>query len=118
MELVNNNLIEEAKNFQPYNYMYVLVLERQALINMWEYFKELEIPDPNTIKDLNLAINLLDIILQIDELDTYVNIKNKNRYCSKHFNKDIPIFKNWLRKEKAWYLYNKLRFERMKIWWD
>ena len=35
----NKNLIKEAMKFYPFDYGFVLSLEKQALIRMYEYFK-------------------------------------------------------------------------------
>ncbi len=127
----NKKLIKEAMKFCPFDYGFVLSLEKQALIRMYEYFKVSRIAEGNEVieKDLKLALKLLDIILEIDSsyhhdlntdgyIDRYINIRNWRRFLPKSTNLNLPIIKNYLRIEKAWYLYNKLRFERMRTWWD
>lgn len=131
----NKRLVKEAIKFRPYDYGFVLSLEKQALIRMYEYFKVSRIAEGNEVteKDLKLALKLLDIVLDIDSayhcdlrpesegfVDKYINIKNWKRFWPKAANLDLnePIFQDCLRKEKAWYLYSKLRFERMRTWWD
>lgn len=131
----NKSLIKEAMKFCPFDYGFVLSLEKQALIRMYEYFKVSRIAEGNEIveKDLKLALKLLDIVLEIDSayhcdfksesegfIDRHINIKNWKRFCPKtvNYDWDAPILKDYLRREKAWYLYNKLRFECMRTWWD
>ena len=129
----NKRLIKEAMRFYPFDYGFVLSLEKQALIKMYEYFKVSRIAEGNEVieKNLKLALGLLDIVLEIDSaynydsrsrgfVDRYINIKNWKRFYPKDVNYDwdSPIFKDYLRREKAWYLYNKLRFECMRNWWD
>lgn len=131
----NKRLIKEAIKFYPFDYGFVLSLEKQALIRMYEYFKVSRIAegDEDIEKDLKLALKLLDIVLEIDSayhynfgpkskgfVDRYINIKNWKRFCPKAVDLDWDslIHKDYLRREKAWYLYNKLRFERMRTWWD
>lgn len=127
----NKRLIKEAMKFYPFDYSFVLSLEKQALIRMYEYFKVSRIAEGNEVveKDLKLALKLLDIVLEIDSVYNsrskgfvyrHINIKNWKRFCPKavHINLDSLIFKDYLRREKAWYLYNKLRFERMRTWYD
>lgn len=127
----NKKLIKEAMKFYPFDYGFVLSLEKQALIRMYEYFKVSRIAEGNEVveKDLKLALKLLDIVLEIDSVYNsraegfvyrHINIKNWKRFCPKavHINLDSLIFKDYLRREKAWYLYNKLRFERMRTWYD
>ena len=66
---------------------------------------------------MQLAVRLLDIARDEDlDFKGYVNTKNINRFISidKY---DIDILPT-LRIEKAWYLYNKLRYYYMKEWWD
>ena len=127
----NKKLIKEAMKFYPFDYSFVLSLEKQALIRMYEYFKVSRIAEGNEVveKDLKLALKLLDIVLEIDSvydsrakgfIYRHINIKNWKRFCPKavNINWDSLIFKDYLRREKAWYLYNKLRFERMRTWYD
>lgn len=130
---VNRKLINSAIKFQPFDYGYLLNLEKEALSRMYEYFKVSRIAVGNEIveRDIKLALKLLDIILEIDtaiayyEDDTqymikYVNIRNSHRFHNKSdsINYTIPYLKNYLRIEKAWYLYHKLRYNRMKTWYD
>ena len=127
----NKRLIKEAMKFYPFHYSFVLSLEEQALIRMYEYYKVSRIAEGNEVieNDLKLALKLLDIVLEIDSVYNsgskgficrHINIKNWKRFCSKavRINRDSLIFKDYLRREKAWYLYNKLRFERMRTWYD
>ncbi len=129
----NKKLIKKASKFFPFDYAYVLYLEKEALTRMYEYFKVSRIAVGNEIveRDINLALKLLDIILEIDTARTYgedtvwsmtkyVNIRNLHRFCDKSDNLDytIPCLRDSLRIEKAWYLYHRLRYNRMKTWWD
>lgn len=125
----NKRLIKEAMKFYPFDYGFVLSLEKQALIRMYEYFKVSRIAEGNEVieKNLKLALRLLDIVLEIDSsynsegfVDRHINIKNWKRFWPKAADLDLskPILQDYLRREKAWYLYNKLRFERMRNWWD
>lgn len=131
----NKRLIKEAMKFYPFDYGFVLSLEKQALIRMYEYFKVSRIAEGNEVveKNLKLALGLLDIVLEIDSayhcdfrpgsegfVDRHINIKNWKRFWPKAADLDLskPILQDHLRREKAWYLYNKLRFERMRTWCD
>lgn len=125
----NKRLIKEAMKFYPFDYGFVLSLEKQALIRMYEYFKVSRIAEGNEVieKNLKLALRLLDIVLEIDSsynsegfVDRHINIKNWKRFWPKAADLDLskPILQDYLRREKAWYLYNKLRFECMRNWWD
>lgn len=52
----------------------------------------------------------------------YINPRNATRFCEFKFpsnDHDIEIMHlNELRKAKAWYLYNKIRYYKMFEWWD
>lgn len=122
----NKKLIKEAMKFYSFDYGFVLSLEKQALIRMYEYFKVAE-GNERVEKELNLALKLLDIVLEIDSayhhdpgskgfVDRHINTKNWNRFHSKAADLDwnTPILKDYLRREKS--LDNKLKFERS--WWD
>lgn len=56
-------------------------------------------------------------------LPVYVNTSNSKRFTpiekEKFENPKIgPLMKSYLREEKAWYLYHKLRTYNMRSWWD
>lgn len=52
----------------------------------------------------------------------YINTRNADRFCKLEFpsnDHDIEIIhQDELRKAKAWYLYNQIRYYRMYSWWD
>ena len=53
-------------------------------------------------------------------MPVYVNTKNYKRFWihySEHNNLE-ELHKDYLRIEKAWYLYNKIRKEHLREWWD
>lgn len=81
------------------------------------------------VERMNLAIRLLDIILDEAssilhvENDTwvcskYVNTKNIGRYRSLTPNVNHSIIKADLYYQKAWRIYHKLREEWLTSWWD
>lgn len=99
------------------------------------------------VETCNLLVKLLDIVLEKDALynhwlhesygkinhetgkfdirkfPRYINIHNAKRFFPSMEDKeyDSPIFeslKAHLRQQKAWYLYNKLRYYRMQELWD
>ena len=74
---------------------------------------------------INLAIKLIDIILDVDDLleynqgewiiNKYINTKNLSRYMD---DGNINAVIKWdLRQRKAWHLYHKLRLYYMQSWW-
>lgn len=114
----NKRLIKEAMKFYPFDYGFVLSLEKQALIRMYEYFKVSRIAEGNEVveKNLKLALGLLDIVLEIDSayhcdfrpgsegfVDRHINIKNWKRFWPKAADLDLskPILQDHLRREKA-----------------
>ena len=112
----NKRLIKEAMKFYPFDYGFVLSLEKQALIRMYEYFKVSRIAEGNEVveKNLKLALGLLDIVLEIDSayhcdfrpgsegfVDRHINIKNWKRFWPKAADLSKPILQDHLRREKA-----------------
>lgn len=125
------NLIKSVLRFNAFDYAYLLYIEKQALICMKDYFSNsnIAVSDREVAKDLNLAVKLLDIILEIDKSYTYlgwefynvkyVNTRNAYRFISNYkFDFSSPVIKDALRIEKAWHLYNRLRELKMRHWWN
>ncbi len=137
----NARLVQLAKNFEPFDYGFCLDIEQEMFRLMYKFFTSDKsvTSDANQIaRDLKLAIKLIDIIQSRDssvalenpeeELSfnpanykwksiKYVNTKNAKRF-SELDNFDNPVMKADLREEKAWHLYNLLRFRNCRIWWD
>lgn len=136
----NKRLIKSAMQFQPWDYGFLLDIEKQALIKMRDYFEtsDIAVGDDLVYRDLKLAIKLLEIAtdevsaLQYKNQDwsnlrnyvrstesyltVYVNPKNYQRFIEVKPESDFLL--NVLRVKKAWYLYNKLRYYRMEEWWN
>ena len=84
------------------------------------------------VKEINLCVELIDIVLECDsrcyctkthKVRTYVNTRNYKRFCNKwedsdfkHQNKEC--FKDALRINKALHLYNLIRSYHLMSWWD
>lgn len=123
-------------DFEPYDYGYMLDCERIMLRQMYDFFtKESMLCDRDDIaRHISLAINLLNIVLAYDDplvmeyndssedgdvilrMDVYVNTRNATRFL--RYNIGHPMLKNELRKEKAWYLYNRLRYYYLQQIWE
>ena len=100
-----------------------------------------------TVKQMKLAVSLLDIILEKENfwsidypedykfvvdhtyqslpktsfvIEKYINTKNYKRFFSWLNDSAMksPSWKIDLRIRKAWCLYHKLRYYRMRNWWD
>lgn len=131
------NLVHEAINGESFDYAYLYYIERKKLIEMREYFKVHGISTRNDeiIKQINLAIKLLDIIIDenvfhferddvYDEsiyvCDVNVNLKNINRFTNNEIEKDVikNKFPHELYLLKATHLYHKLRNNLEQNWWD
>ena len=50
------------------------------------------------------------------KITVYVNTRNAARFLK--CNISSPILENELRKEKAWYLYHKIRFNYLRNCWE
>lgn len=130
----NKKLVKLATQFQPWDYGFNLEIEREMFKKQYEFFssdKPIAVGSERVAREVKLAIKLLRIIMEEDSavswgglknpnkwtLVKYVNIKNASRFgVNEHLDK--PVFLDLLRQEKAWYLYNKLRFYRLRTFWD
>lgn len=127
---MNKDLIKKVRKFQPWDYGLNLDLEQEMLRDMYTFWtsdKPIVVGAERVAREINLAINLLDIILEndnsydflADKPLKYVNIRNSLRFITFNSLGDNDfVFKEIVRQEKAWYLYNKLRYYRMRTWWD
>lgn len=139
----NKRLLRLAEKFQPWDYKYLLDLEKQVLQQMLEHHNTADIivDHKKIAKQINLAIKLLNISDETemayrssgslfkdskeeykDWVNVYVNTNNWKRFVCvpQHINIDWskPCMQHYLRMQKAWYLYNKLRFYCMQWWWS
>lgn len=118
-----------ASNFEPFDYGFMLDNERTMLRKMYDFFtKESMLCDRDDIaRHIGLAINLLNVVLAYDDplimeeeasftITVYVNIGNATRFI--RCNVGHPMLQNELRKEKAWYLYNRLRYYYLQNIWE
>lgn len=99
------------------------------------------------VKWMNISLSLLDIVLgdgvaeivedhstfngeyyvpaHVWRITTYVNINNASRFVNNFYVERLndpnckisEILKSSLRDTKAWYLYNKIRINKLKNWW-
>ena len=128
-------------NDQDWDYETLLKMEREKLTQMANWFDSyyLDREEKKIVNVMRLAVRLLDIVIESpDRGDTYVNIKNIHRFFSppmvqylledmhRHTLCDMDVSFISLREyalesircQKAWYLYNKLRFLQLRNWWD
>lgn len=139
-------------NDRDWDYNFMLEIEQKKLKNMIHWYEKNNYghldSGPKTVRQMKLAVSLLDIILEKDNwwhidypedyklfdenhkfqplpmssfvIDKYVNTKNYKRFYPL-LNDDTIKSPTWiieLRKQKAWHLYYKLREQYMMHWWD
>lgn len=126
-------VINQAVTDPPYDWEYLLRLEKAKLQEMLNYFKSMShtFDHDNDIKWINICIKLIDIIVEGNIFDTpeevgkYVNTRNMKRFY--HLGKGVTWdkveeqVKRWpndLRILKAENLYYEIRKEYTRSWWD
>ena len=146
----NKQLLRLAEKFKPWDFGYMLEIEKQMLRQMQEYhsFSNITIDNPEIARQLKWAIKLLNIADETDStwkssgplfkdnngvvgrnpkykcwLTTYINTKNWRRFINfsdKSYKSDWDNIhlQDHLRRMKAWYLYNRLRYLHGFWWWD
>ena len=146
----NKQLLRLAEKFHPWDFGYMLEIEKQMLKQMQEYhsFSNITIDNPEIARQLKWAIKLLNIADETDSawkssgplfkdnngvvgrnpkykcwLTTYINTKNWRRFINfseKSYKSDWDNIhlQDHLRRMKAWYLYNRLRYLHGFWWWD
>lgn len=115
------------KNDFDWDWAFMLRLEKHKLTRMLKYFSTsgMTVSSKDVAKDISLAIKLIEII---QEEDTDYEDLKKLRINLKNYKRFVPYslsqldrslsFRIALRVEKAWNLYNLLRKEKMRTWWD
>lgn len=121
---------------KPWDYAYLLQLEYHKIKEFRDYHQKRQFFEgwEQVVRDLNLCLKLIDIILERDRLRfdvstgkmrTYVNTKNIHRFYNtsqvEHIKKsyvNTPVFQDSFRTKKALYLYNKIRTYSLFSWWD
>lgn len=127
----NKNLIKKSFKFEPWDFGFMLDVEKEMLILMQKYHKKSNITYSNPIiaKQINRAIKLLNIVdgtdsaFCIDEnnnayLSKYINFKNSQRFYNYNVQSKNPAILDDLRIRKAWYLYCWIRYNYLLTWWD
>ena len=136
---------------REWDYSFMLEIEQKKLKNMIKWYEQNNYGHTTsgytTVRQMKLAVSLLDIILENDNwwhidypkdykfvvdhkfqplpmssfvIEKYVNTKNYKRFFP-WLNDNAMKWPSWvieLRKQKAWMLYNKLREGYMMHWWD
>ena len=119
-----------VKNTNDYDWDSVLKVEKHQLERLKQgILKYKNYSDwKNCVNQLNLALALIDIIQQGNDLElatnrvwilhNYVNSRNANRFLPNFDNSTSVFYLDLLRMEKAWHLYHKLRLYYMRTWWN
>ena len=136
---------------REWDYSFMLEIEQKKLKNMIKWYEQNDYGNstsgPLTVKQMKLAVRLLDIILEKENfwsidypegyefvvdhkykplpetsfvIDKYINTKNYKRFFS-WLNDNAMKSPSWkidLRIRKAWYIYHKLLEQYMMDWWD
>ena len=133
------NVIKKAICGYPFDYSYMLDLQRAKLEEMYNYFLHSNITEDSPIirRDLKLIIKLLKIINEEKLCFTYepprnifsnsiykclvnVNLNNIDRFVKN--DREKKLIKEKMQHElylyKAKNLYYKLLMNRMETWWD
>lgn len=135
----NKKLLKLAEKFQPWDYSYLISIEKQALKQMLEYHRKADIIEEHSriANKIELAIKLLDIADETtmaykssgnvfgegfkDWVNVYINARNWRRFIYSPqwsmFDWTKPCLLHYLRVQKAWHLYNLLRSNYMQDWW-
>lgn len=104
------------------DWAFMLYIEKEKLSQCIKFYTiyGCHVNNDRIISRMQLAIRLLDIVIDDDVFfEGYINSKNIDRFFPKDALSiyEINILPS-LRIQKAWYLYNKLRYYYMKEWWD
>lgn len=139
----NRGLIKAAAKFMPFDYSFMLSMERECLSRMLRFFESDEPVakgSEHAAKWIRISLRLLDLMndngfseikgsypdYTVKQLK-YVNVKNWKRFMPKTFRPDLdndeqyPLkvtLREALYDEKVWHLYNKIRLYNMRYWYD
>ena len=123
-------VIAEAITSPPFDWSYLLRLERAKLREMKKYFELTNgtFDHTNDIRWISICIKLLDIIIDEPEDQRYVNTRNMWRFIRptdyakgvekedvEHYYKSYPQDLRWV---KAEHLYYEIRKQYTCRWWD
>ena len=123
---------------------FLLEIEKRKLTEIRDYIAKHKrhVDWAFDVRDMNICLKLLDIILEKDQYYTswlnncygvtphkqlpftvYVNMRNYKRFIptidvDKYNESLLSHLHSNMRKEKAMYLYNKIRAYKMLGWWD
>lgn len=124
-----NRLYKCIKKDNDWDWVYLMTLEKEKLINMANYFSKsrLVVGWENDVKWINYCIKLINIIIEDDfpvrnNEDKYVNLRNVKRFynCHKLTSNDMEdsYIKNMIYTLKAENLYYEIRKNYTRKWWD
>ena len=110
-------------NDYDWDHSYLLKIEQHKLKSMLKYFIKSNLVKDNDIiiRDIKLCISLIDIILERGDWyinNGYINLHNKLRFVKLDEDCFYFNFPSELRIQKALFLYNKIKTEKLQTWWD
>lgn len=128
-------LLKEAVNFEPWDWTYLMNLERAALVRMAAYHRQNRAIEgwDKAVREMEICIKLIDIVTGDVELTTgfpdykfcrAFNYENMDRWATELEQTIVQeslhkgLFMESIYRKKAEYLYHKIRAEREQTWWD
>jgi hypothetical protein len=108
--LKNRNIIKAGIKFYPWDYAFILYLERESFKRMLNYFSNdsiLEVRERQYLASrIRLIIRLLDFLTD-HYYEGKLNFRNSNRFSKYN-----------LAGDKIWNLYCKAREQYFRLFWD
>lgn len=131
----HRELVKEAIEFEPWDWTYLMNLERAALVRMVAYHRQSQtfVGWDRAVREMEICIRLIDIITEDVKLTTgfpgykfcrTFNYRNMDRWATKLEQTIVQeslykgLFMESIYRKKAEYLYHKIRAEREQTWWD
>lgn len=125
-----NDLIKQEPKF--FDWGYCLDFEKTYLEHLVMGLNQCDVKyegEERDIERIRTCIKLIDIIAERNSaikygyktrsfyIAKYVNCRNVNRFFPSNHIHSKEVIVDFLYREKAWYLYNKIRFEFFRQWW-
>lgn len=116
----NKRILKAATRFKPYDYSFVLLIEKECFIRMKELLdKDLFVGSKRCAERISLLIRLIDLIDDPYYI-SYVNVRNAKRFIPEQLNfiyKDESLLNIHVKEEKIWNLYCTCRNYFLRDFW-
>lgn len=110
---------------RDYDWVYILILERQKLINIYNHLstEDMYVGQCVDMRNIKLCISLIDVVMDDDFNSVYVNIKNSRyyKYLKQEGISNENIYLLYIEdiyKDKALHLYYKIKADNLMKWWN